>query len=462
MITKRENHLSSIMITVQVALSLLLFYATNLIIPHYNTNTLDILFYMSQICIIWVFLLVKLRLGTIFRMKSILNMIKGYLVMIIIGGTLLILETFVCRMLGYTAFAYKNTLLFIALDFALLVVFKLAFYYAVTILNRIGKTYINVVIIADALSSQFIREFIKNNDWGYKLIAIISPTDELSEQFENVKVMANNEEIIDFVIHNQISEVLYCIPLTDKFYQIENLISEIEEIGVSSYLVQESFLKNIHNNPTYKKNIRQISGTQHYISLKLKALLELTFSSMVLVIFSPLFALIAFLILLDDGGPIFFRQQRIGVNGRRFMCYKFRTMVVNAEQMLEKLKDLNEVSGPVFKIKNDPRITKIGKFLRKTSLDELPQFYNVIKGEMAVVGPRPPLLSEVQQYKRPQLRRLSMKPGITCIWQVEGRNKVSFDEWIEMDLQYIDNWSLWLDLKLVLKTVIIIFKGTGS
>jgi lipopolysaccharide/colanic/teichoic acid biosynthesis glycosyltransferase len=137
-------------------------------------------------------------------------------------------------------------------------------------------------------------------------------------------------------------------------------------------------------------------------------------------------------------------------------------MVVNAEALLDDLKQANEADGPVFKIENDPRITPFGKFLRKTSLDEFPQFYNVIKGDMSIVGPRPPLLREVQQYKRAQLRRLSMKPGITCIWQVKGRHTVSFEEWMRMDLAYIDHWSLWLDFKLIIATIGVVLKANGQ
>jgi lipopolysaccharide/colanic/teichoic acid biosynthesis glycosyltransferase len=164
----------------------------------------------------------------------------------------------------------------------------------------------------------------------------------------------------------------------------------------------------------------------------------------------------------EDGGPVFFHQKRIGLNGRQFHCYKFRTMVVNAESLQKELLDKNEQEGPVFKIKNDPRITKIGRFLRKTSLDELPQFMNVLKGEMSVVGPRPPIPEEVKKYKRWQQRRLSMKPGITCIWQVSGRNSIPFDQWMKMDMQYIDTWSLKLDIIIILKTIKVVLMGDGQ
>ena len=156
-----------------------------------------------------------------------------------------------------------------------------------------------------------------------------------------------------------------------------------------------------------------------------------------------------------------FKQMRIGRNGRRFKCYKFRSMVINAEELKAKLMAQNEADGPVFKIDKDPRVTKVGHIIRKLSLDELPQFLNVLRGEMSIVGPRPPLKSEVLQYERSQLRRLSMKPGITGSWQVWGRHTVTFEEWMKMDLDYIDNWSIWLDLRIMFATVGVMLKATG-
>jgi len=168
-------------------------------------------------------------------------------------------------------------------------------------------------------------------------------------------------------------------------------------------------------------------------------------------------------LIFTSNGPVFFKQKRVGLRGRTFYMYKFRTMVVNAESLQASLLDQNEADGPVFKIKNDPRITTIGKFLRKSGLDELPQFINVLIGDMSLVGPRPPIPAEVKQYERWQLRRLSMKPGITCTWQIKpNRNDISFEEWMKMDLQYIDNWSNKLDLILFIKTIRTILKGSGS
>jgi exopolysaccharide biosynthesis polyprenyl glycosylphosphotransferase len=194
----------------------------------------------------------------------------------------------------------------------------------------------------------------------------------------------------------------------------------------------------------------------------LKRLIDVLVSAVAMVLFIPIFLAISIAIKWTSTGPIFFSQKRIGYNGRTFNCLKFRTMVVDAEILKSQLKDMNEMDGPVFKIKNDPRVTQIGRFLRKTSLDELPQLINVFKGDMSLVGPRPPVPEEVYQYQLADRRRLSIRPGITCIWQASGRNDIPFDEWMKLDRQYIDNWSLWLDMKILFKTLAAVLFQRGA
>jgi lipopolysaccharide/colanic/teichoic acid biosynthesis glycosyltransferase len=177
----------------------------------------------------------------------------------------------------------------------------------------------------------------------------------------------------------------------------------------------------------------------------------------------PVFLLTAVLIKLTSPGPVFFVQKRLGLNKRHFGIYKFRTMVVDAEKRMKEIEHLNEVTGPVFKIKNDPRITPIGRFLRKTSIDELPQLFNVLKGDMSLVGPRPLPLRDYEGFNEDwQRRRFSVRPGVTCLWQIGGRSSISFEEWMQLDLQYIDKWSLLLDFKILLKTIPAVLKGSGA
>ena len=189
-----------------------------------------------------------------------------------------------------------------------------------------------------------------------------------------------------------------------------------------------------------------------------KRIIDIVGSLAGIILLSPLFLIVAILIKLEDPkGKVFFSQERNGKYPKTFKMYKFRSMVHNAEELLKDLMVKNEQTGPVFKINNDPRITKVGKFIRKTSIDELPQLFNVLKGDMSLVGPRPPIPHEVEQYNYYQMQRLFVKPGLTCIWQVSGRNNIGFDEWVEMDIEYIRTRNLWLDIKLIFKTVGVLF-----
>lgn len=189
----------------------------------------------------------------------------------------------------------------------------------------------------------------------------------------------------------------------------------------------------------------------------LKRVLDITFCTVGLICLSPLLLIVAILIRIDSKGPIFFSQERVGYKGKRFKMYKFRSMVPNAEVLKNSLEDKNCMSGPVFKMKDDPRVTRIGKFIRKTSIDELPQLLNVIKGDMSLVGPRPSLPKEVDNFEPWMLERLEVKPGLTCIWQVSGRNDIDFEDWMKLDLKYVRERSTKLDLKLIFKTFFVLF-----
>ncbi|WP_242865696.1 sugar transferase [Desulfosporosinus sp. HMP52] len=193
-----------------------------------------------------------------------------------------------------------------------------------------------------------------------------------------------------------------------------------------------------------------------------KRVMDVVLTGMGLIAISPILLAVAIAIKVTSDGPVFFGQERVGLNGRTFKMYKFRSMVVNAEELKAKLTHLNEMSGPVFKITNDPRVTSVGRFLRRTSLDELPQLWNVLIGEMSLVGPRPPLPSEVNMYDPKHRKRLAVKPGITCIWQISGRNEVDFEEWMEMDADYVERCSLWMDVEILARTVPVVFMRKGA
>jgi exopolysaccharide biosynthesis polyprenyl glycosylphosphotransferase len=254
------------------------------------------------------------------------------------------------------------------------------------------------------------------------------------------------------------------------FEQVENVIKACELEGVEVWLVADFFSTQISRTTLdeilgHPLLIFRTAPELSWQSLA-KHLMDFAgaFLLLLLLIVIPVIPLIALAIKLTSPGPVFFRQQRSGLNGAPFMLYKFRTMVTNAEQFKHELEAMNEMSGPVFKVTNDPRVTPLGKFLRKYSLDELPQLFNVLRGEMSLVGPRPLPVDEVKRFNDlAHRRRLSVKPGLTCLWQIQGRNHISdFKDWVRLDLEYIDNWSLWLDLKILLLTLPAVLRGTGA
>lgn len=188
-----------------------------------------------------------------------------------------------------------------------------------------------------------------------------------------------------------------------------------------------------------------------------KRIIDIIGAGLGLILLSPIIAIVACAVKFTSKGPVFFSQKRVGKNGELFEMYKFRSMVVNAEELKENLEEQNEMSGPMFKIKDDPRITKVGKFIRKTSIDELPQLWNVLKGDMSLVGPRPSLPKEVEQFDNWMFKRLSVRPGLTCYWQVSGRNNIDFEDWMKLDVKYVDERNIWIDIKLIFKTVFVLF-----
>jgi exopolysaccharide biosynthesis polyprenyl glycosylphosphotransferase len=253
-----------------------------------------------------------------------------------------------------------------------------------------------------------------------------------------------------------------------NFERVENVIRLCETEGVEAWLVADFFATQIA-----RASLDEIVGHPLIVfrstpetswQMLAKQALDLVGALVLLAIFGLPMLVIALLIKMTSNGPVMFRQQRSGLNGSPFSIYKFRTMMTNAEQFKHELEAMNEMSGPVFKVTNDPRITPFGKILRKYSLDELPQLFNVLHGEMSLVGPRPLPVDEVRRFNDlAHRRRLSVKPGLTCLWQVSGRNKISdFKDWVRLDLQYIDNWSIWLDLAILLRTIPVVLLGTGA
>ncbi len=329
-----------------------------------------------------------------------------------------------------------------------------------------------LVIGSPQRAAQFARILQRTPFPGMSVVGVIIHKDraEFDEEHSGAKKkseklnwsLANLEQIL---VKTKVDEVLFCTP-NDWIRELNDSMILCSNKGVPfqvyanffNLILSEANMEEFLGIPIFSFQKQAVAP----LRIALKRVIDITFSILMMFLLSPIYLIVAAAIKLGSEGPIFFSQKRSGLNGKIFNFYKFRSMVTNAEDLKSDLSSKNEADGPVFKMKDDPRITGIGKLIRKYSLDELPQFWNVLSGDMSLIGPRPPIPSEVEKYEPWQLRRLSMKPGLSCIWQVSGRSNISFDDWMKMDLYYIDNWSLWLDIKILLKTIPVVISGDGA
>jgi exopolysaccharide biosynthesis polyprenyl glycosylphosphotransferase len=275
------------------------------------------------------------------------------------------------------------------------------------------------------------------------------------------------EELNSVIADQAVDEVLVALPIDKYGSLVETIVRQCEVQGVIVRV--QTGMTNLHVGKAYVDELQGIpvmtiqSGPQDSWQLVAKRVIDLLGSAALLFALAPLLILVAILIPFDSPGPVFFTQERVGLNKRRFRILKFRTMTNGSDQQQGSLEHLNEAEGPVFKIRNDPRVTPLGRFLRRFSIDELPQLINVLKGDMSLVGPRPLPIRDVDRIDHQwHKRRFSIKPGITCLWQVNGRSNIGFNDWVRMDLDYIDKWSLALDLLILVKTIPAVFRGPGA
>jgi exopolysaccharide biosynthesis polyprenyl glycosylphosphotransferase len=324
----------------------------------------------------------------------------------------------------------------------------------------------NVLIVGTGPEAQALRHHLESiRHLGYTFKGFID-SEERGPKFPpgSHDVLGTLETLFHHARKQFVDEIFFTSP--NEHGVVRDILEKARIYGVDFRLVPDFYGGVAWNNPIeYIGQFPTIPlhcGSVPEASLMLKRLLDVTFSTFTLLLLSPFLLVVALAIKLDSKGPVLYASERIGKKGRVFRCYKFRTMVVDAEKRLTDMMHLNERDGVLFKIANDPRITVVGRFLRKYSLDELPQFFNVLRGDMSVVGPRPPIASEVKEYKLSHLRRLDVTPGITGLWQVQGRQDPSFDSYVSLDLTYIENWSIWLDLKIIVRTVGVVISGTGS
>ena len=334
----------------------------------------------------------------------------------------------------------------LVINYALLVSYRMVLF---RFKKHTALTVRSVAIVGGGTGAHEIARWIeRHHEWGVRLAGVFEPAD-----IHAVLQSGGLDELIVVADRNTLND------FTD-------ILLHCEDLGVTTRVVLNFFPHSIarmelHDFGGFPMLTFSTTPTNEALLL-VKRVTDIVLSLGLILIWSPIMLLTALLIKFTSPGPVLFLQERCGLNGRLFTMYKFRSMVDNAEQLRFELEALNEMDGPVFKSSSDPRITPIGRIIRRFSIDESPQFFNVLRGDMSLVGPRPPLPQEVSQYERWQKRRLSMKPGITCLWQISGRNEVGFEDWMKLDLSYIDNWSLLLDLKILLKTVPVVMLGTGA
>ncbi|MGB9471023.1 MAG: sugar transferase [Candidatus Acidiferrum sp.] len=326
-----------------------------------------------------------------------------------------------------------------------------------------------LILGTNSRAYNFARRLEAKPEFGYHVLGFVDdPWSGLQEFLQTgYTLCCDFDRLAEYLRRNVVDEVAIYYPLRSFYEYSSQVVALCERHGI---LIR--FDSDIFNLKVAQSRADEFDGgahiTAHSGSLDgwpslVKRGLDVAVSTVSLVILSPLLAAVALAIKFMSKGPVLFRQERIGLNKRRFLIYKFRTMVPNADKMLPDLESLNEVAGPVFKIKNDPRMTPIGRLLRRTSIDELPQLFNVLQGDMSLVGPRPLPVRDYEGFNEDwQRRRFSIRPGITCLWQVNGRSSISFDQWMQLDLEYIDQWSLWLDLKILARTVPAVLKGSGA
>lgn len=422
-----------------------------------------------------------------------------------IASLLMIAFTFLFRGgFAFRDFSYARGVFALDYVFALVVytIFHLGLRYAQALVRRRDVNLIPTLVVGtNAEAANTIKELKQRRDLGYRVMGVIATenTEEDREIFESLlendlssktsassaadknyesSIIGEFEELPEIIRLLDIQEVI----ITDNKIPSEKLFDAMMQLGRSrqvefrlapslfNFLPQKTSVEQIGVLPMVRLFREPLSDGERFV----KRFFDIAFSTLVLVLTAPLWILISILIKLDSKGPVLFRQERVGMDGRKFLCYKFRTMHAGADETIHREAYRKNIEGareanagdeenPVFgKVKDDPRITRVGRFLRRTSLDEMPQFLNVLRGEMSVVGARPPIPYEVEEYDLRHRKRLDMKPGITGLWQVSGRNRLTFEEMVRIDLYYIENWSLWLDLKIILLTFPAVLRGDGA
>ena len=415
---------------------------------------------------LWYYLIARHGLYGSFRRHNSIQIIRRLFNVHLMAGVVL---AAVVLFIDREHFSRGLLLLFICFSLILLILERVAARKILGMLRRRGYNFRNCLIVGTREKAHdFIRLVEQHTDWGLRVCGLLQvSTGELKDEVAGYPVHGKLEDIELICKQRPVDEVVFCVD-KNQVVDIEEQLLILEELGITVRMILDFYTLDRYqrdlsffndNTPILTFHLKSLDAQQ----LFLKRCLDVLGSLVGLMITALILPFVYVLMRLEDGGPVFFSQYRLGENGRKFKIWKFRSMGVDAEGRKEALRADNEMNGAIFKIKDDPRVTKVGKFLRKTSLDEFPQFWNVFKGEMSLVGTRPPTPDEVEHYENWHRRRITIKPGITGMWQVNGRNCIEdFDEIVKLDLRYIDGWNIWLDIRILLKTLWVVLARQGS
>lgn len=423
--------------------------------------------YLVVFMVVWCGTATDRRLFLIRRGETPLGHLLGVAKAVVVA---LIFSGFVVAFFGRHGIQQEFLLRFGGFSLAFLLLFRSLVRAGLIMIRRRGFNRRQILLVgANDRARKLVDLMLSSEQYGYELVGLVDDEPNRVEYLKgyNVPHVGRLEELEEVLTRHVVDEVYITLPVRTYYGTITSMAHLCEGVGVPVRLIADLFPLRIATSKVYQlEDIPLLSLSpipEAYVQLFVKRAVDLVGSALGLVLIcSWLFPIVAVLIWLDSKGPIFFRQERVGLNQRRFHIIKFRSMVPEAEQLKNSLAALNEADGPVFKMRRDPRVTRVGRFLRKTSIDELPQLINVFLGHMSLVGPRPPLASEVEQYTWDQRRRLSVRPGITGLQQVSGRSDVTFQQWIDLDLHYIDTWSLAVDFRILFKTLRVVLMGKGA
>lgn len=455
---RNQSRLNFLFGTLDVIISAITFVAAAWITKELSLGKIkldgEFVLMCSFVVIIWMLLLKSTHLARIPRTSSVTIIFTDFLKLTLIGGVILITLDWLIKLDNYPAIALA---IFIVLNLFSLFILRVLTFKVFKIYRANGHNTKNVIILAGENADKTIDKIYNQKEWGFRIMNLVTGSERIRTKYnKKLKVYPTSINLKSLIKFDIVDEVI-CCDCNMSNEKLDELMEYCQSIGVSVRIQGITKLNTPFKTKLYYFDktpfLTMVPTPRHRYSFFIKTISDIALSFVILFLLSPALIIISLVIALTSKGPVIFKQERVGLRGRKFYIYKFRTMVQNAEELKAKLEAQNESDGPTFKIKKDPRITSIGAFLRKTSLDEIPQLFNVIKGEMSLIGPRPPLPSEVAQYEEWYLKRLAVKPGLTCTWQiVPERNDVKFDDWMEMDINYIENWSLRSDISLFFKT----------